>query len=211
MNFEYPNNSENSNETRSNNQEVDNIQTDDVILIPPPNTNTESTAIKYRPVLCFIPLRCGLNTFDIQCLNFVSLSVMLEDGLGFISGKNHRAYYVIGSSGDKFYYFDPHVTKTCVTNQKIHDQLFGEPLQNIPCQEISPSLMLGFFWPNPEEMEKTITLMQQLEFCPISFTDLPKESKVTHYEDQEWNIVNTNEINTQLIDDGFEIISSDLM
>lgn len=143
-------------------------------------------------VLCLIPLLCGLDEFDMRCCEFVSLPLRLRNGIGFISGLKGQARFFVGESLTEFYYFDPHVTKLCMTNARDHNSLFEVPLKSMPKTDIKSSILLGFTFKNLEEMEEVITLMKTAPFVPVAIMESNTEPKVTADVDS-WEIIDCGE------------------
>ena len=92
----------------------------------------------------FISLRLGLQNIDRSYYSIIPLIFhKIKNNIGFVSGKNTKAFYFIGCNGDKkLIYVDPHL------NQKVENQI-NYVSYNIPTmylldvKELSSELTVG--------------------------------------------------------------------
>lgn len=143
-----------------------------------------------KTVLCLVPLKCGIETFDEEFAQTLQLSVGFETGIGFISGYKKRAYYFVGFDKEKFFFFDPHETKNYVSQENDYSSYYEPELKSIALKDISPSLMLCFAWDNKEEMEETFYILSTLPgLCPITIIDHLDDPKLIEDVDNTWEII----------------------
>lgn len=143
-----------------------------------------------KTVLCLIPMKCGIDTFDQEYTQILQLSVGFETGLGFISGYKKRAYYFVGFDKHQFFYFDPHETKSFVSHENDYVTYYEPELKSIGLTEISPSLMICFAWDSKEKMEETFYILSTLPgLSPITIIDHQEEPKLVEDIDNTWDII----------------------
>lgn len=143
-----------------------------------------------KTVLCLIPMKCGINTFDQEFAPLIQLATGFDTGLGFISGYKRRAYYFVGFDFEKFYYFDPHETKSFVSQVDDYKSYYEPELKSISLKDISPSLMLCFSWDTKEQMEETFYILSTLPGTyPIVFIDHQYEPKLLENTENTWELI----------------------
>ena len=102
----------------------------------------------WRPTVVFIPLRLGRE----KCMSksyIPSLTAMfkLPQSIGMIGGKPHSSLYFVAAQGDSLHYLDPHCVQDTTSTMYDDYPLDSWVLPNlrcIKCQDIDPSLALGF-------------------------------------------------------------------
>lgn len=146
--------------------------------------------VEGSPLLCLLPLMCGHDAFDPRCHEFVGVCVSIPSGLGAIIGKKGNALYLVGHSRNNFLFFDPHVTHDTALGEERHEILHNAPLHSVPASGINPSLMLGYIWGSPREMEDDLTIMAQLPFSPLSIVRSDDIHIVeSHEELDSWEVI----------------------
>ena len=125
------------------------------------------------PCIVLIPGLFGLDHLDERFLPFLQLTFCINSSLGFISGKRDSAYYFFAMNSEEFFYFDPHVTKKFVNTENNDEYRCFYELQpkSISALSINPSILLGFFCSNKQQIKELLSILTSCSFSPISVVD----------------------------------------
>ena len=102
-----------------------------------------------KKFIIFISVRHGLYNFDEDLYEEVLKIFDINTNIGFIGGKNSRAFYFIGKCGDNLIFLDPHyVQQTIPLNvlgtDKIEESYIPNNIYYMNISELSPSCSIGF-------------------------------------------------------------------
>ena len=114
--------------------------------------------------IIFISVRHGLYSLDEEIYNEVMNIFNMEANIGFIGGKNTRAFYFIGKCGKNIIFLDPHFVQDTIPLNKfgtssVQDTYIPNDIFYMQINELSPSFTIGFAVKDMKSFKK---LMQQL-------------------------------------------------
>jgi cysteine protease ATG4 len=99
--------------------------------------------------ILFVSIRHGLYTLNDEMFNEVLNIFDIENNIGFIGGKNNRAFYFIGRCGQNVIFLDPHYVQDTISWKKLgteneEETYIPNDVFYMPISELSPSLTIGF-------------------------------------------------------------------
>ena len=95
--------------------------------------------------IIFISFRLGLETIHPDYVKVIPyLFTNLHHNIGFVSGKENKAFYFIGLSGDELLYVDPHLNQTSIKSD-LSDikSYYVKDIYLLEISEISSELTIG--------------------------------------------------------------------
>ena len=101
-------------------------------------------------------IQIGLETPGLNYLEIVGKMMKSQYSVGMIGGKPSSALYFVGLHHDYFLYLDPHYVQNSTNMDNINnllDTYFCDNIKTMKTKNISPSLALGFYLRNPEEVK----------------------------------------------------------
>lgn len=119
---------------------------------------------KWRPLIILIPLRLGLETFNVDYVPSIMKVFEIPQSLGIMGGKPKSSLYFVGYHDNEVLYLDPHTTQKL--SQKDETYHCKTPLK-IPVSKIDPSMALGFLCSTKQDFE---------EFCKLAGQHLTQRS-----------------------------------
>ena len=95
--------------------------------------------------IIFISFRLGLEKIHPDYIKVIpKLFTNLHHNIGFVSGKENKAFYFIGLSGDELLYVDPHLNQTSVKSDLSDIQSYSvKDIYLLNISEISSELTIG--------------------------------------------------------------------
>jgi cysteine protease ATG4 len=133
------------------------------------------------PMLLFVPIRSGIRSC-INQLAYQSIQYLLQapGSLGVVGGVPRRSYFIIGTTGQKFAYLDPHIaTQPAFTSDdkigQFHETV--DTVQTVLWNRIDTSLLFGFYITNKEQWKQLSDyIMRQNVYGDMLFmVDQPKQ------------------------------------
>ena len=99
-------------------------------------------------LLLLVPIRAVAHRCITQNI-FLAMSQLLQlkQCCGIVGGVPNRSYYIIGVSGERFLYLDPHTTQPAFTSETTLGQ-YCEQVSTLPAvswKRIDSSILLGFY------------------------------------------------------------------
>ena len=130
--------------TLSNNESDDNFNIDNDQYI----YNDKKYQFKKKFIM-FISVRHGLYLLDEDMYSDVLKIFDIETNIGFIGGKNTRAFYFIGRCENNVIFLDPHYVQDTIPLNKfgtdsVQDTYIPNDIFYMPIKELSPSFTVGF-------------------------------------------------------------------
>jgi len=116
------------------------IQIDDILY----NKENKKYIFKKAGII-FISFRLGLNQIHPDYIPVIPyLFTHLHHNIGFVSGKENKAFYFIGLSGNELLYIDPHLNQTSVKSD-LSDikSYYVKDIYLLNVSEISSELTIG--------------------------------------------------------------------
>ena len=136
------------------------------------NENTENNEYMFdeklykfkNKFIIFISVRHGLYSLDEEIYNEVMNIFNIETNIGFIGGKNTRAFYFIGKCGKNIIFLDPHYVQDTIPLNKfgtssVQETYIPNDIFYTQINELSPSFTIGFAVKDMKSFKK---LMKQL-------------------------------------------------
>ena len=136
------------------------------------NENTENNEYMFdeklykfkNKFIIFISVRHGLYSLDEEIYNEVMNIFNIETNIGFIGGKNTRAFYFIGKCGKNIIFLDPHYVQDTIPLNKfgtssVQETYIPNDIFYMQINELSPSFTIGFAVKDMKSFKK---LMKQL-------------------------------------------------
>jgi cysteine protease ATG4 len=123
------------------------------------------------PAIVLISCQFGLDSLDAEFLPFLRLCLESDSSLGFVSGYQNGAYFVVGSSETHFGYFDPHRTLKAVVEETGFSSFFSSDLKALRNCDLNPSILLAFFAQSSEKLEDLLVELSQCPGSPLSVVD----------------------------------------
>ena len=130
--------------TLSNSESDDNFNIDNEQYI----YNDKKYQFKKKFIM-FISVRHGLYLLDEDMYSDVLKIFDIETNIGFIGGKNTRAFYFIGRCENNVIFLDPHYVQNTIPLNKfgtdsVQDTYIPNDIFYMPIKELSPSFTIGF-------------------------------------------------------------------
>jgi hypothetical protein len=102
-----------------------------------------------KKFIMFISVRHGLYLLDEDMYSDVLKIFDIETNIGFIGGKNTRAFYFIGKCENNVIFLDPHYVQDTIPLNKfgtdsVQDTYIPNDIFYMPIKELSPSFTIGF-------------------------------------------------------------------
>jgi hypothetical protein len=112
--------------------------------------------------ILFVSVRHGLYNLDEPIQNEVLKIFDIETNIGFIGGKNSRAFYFIGKCGKNVIFLDPHYVQSTIPliqlgTISVKDSYIPNDIYYMPVEELSPSFTIGFAVNNMQNFKKLMT------------------------------------------------------
>jgi len=123
------------------------------------------------PCMVLIPTLLGLDELDQTFIPFLQLSLCVEGSLGFVSGHNVSAYFIVGFDENNFLYFDPHTTLDAVNDLEI-DSYYHTKAKRIAYSDLNPSILLAFFAKNKNSLKELLFTLSKCSRSPVAFEEL---------------------------------------
>jgi len=113
---------------------------------------------KWRPLIIFIPLRLGLESFNTDYVNSLLKVFEIPQTLGIMGGKPKSSLYFVGHQDHDVIYLDPHTTQKSTPKEESYH--FKSPLK-IHVSKIDPSMALGFLCSTRKDFDEFCELAQK--------------------------------------------------
>ncbi|KAL4491249.1 hypothetical protein ABPG72_021635 [Tetrahymena utriculariae] len=113
-----------------------------------------------------LPCRLGLDEISETHIEIMKKLLSLNQSVGMIGGKPNKAHYFLGFIGNDLLYLDPHYIKESVRQEDLMNNLssyFEEDIFKMPINQISTSLVFGFYFSEVDELNKFYKFLRQLE------------------------------------------------
>jgi hypothetical protein len=99
--------------------------------------------------ILFVSAWRGYNKLDKEVYEDILNIFDIKTNIGFIGGKDSRAYYFIGRCDKNLIFLDPHFVQPTIPLNKfgtdsIHESYRPENIYYMPISELSPSFSIGF-------------------------------------------------------------------
>ncbi len=109
--------------------------------------------------LLFVSVRHGLYSLDEQMYDEVLKIFDIDTNIGFIGGKNSRAFYFIGKCENNVIFLDPHYVQSTLPiiqlgTISVKDSYIPNDIYYMPVDELSPSFTIGFAVKNIQNFKK---------------------------------------------------------
>jgi cysteine protease ATG4 len=127
------------------------------------------------PALLLVPGLFGLDGLDPAYPPFLMLCLCDDSCLGMVSGHRNSAYFIVGFTATHFGYFDPHTTNKAVLNENDHVSYYELPVKKLRAADLNPSIMIGFFINDRDELADLEGRLVSCLGSPISVTEPPNE------------------------------------
>ena len=133
--------------------------------------------------ILFVSVRHGLYNLDEQVQDEVLKIFDIETNIGFIGGKNTRAFYFIGKCGKNVIFLDPHYVQSTIPliqlgTISVKESYIPNDIFYMPVEEISPSFTIGFAVNNMQNFKK---LMTRLNTSGWIYSSNLKNKEYTNY------------------------------
>jgi len=102
---------------------------------------------EWNPLLLIVPLRLGLNEFNMEYKDSIKKCFQLEQSVGMIGGKPNQAYFFYGYADDDLLYMDPHEVQHYVPNfvEEMNDATYHtNTMWKLKFSHLDPSVALAF-------------------------------------------------------------------
>lgn len=109
---------------------------------------------KWDPLLLIIPLRLGLNEFNMDYKEPLKRCLELKQTVGMIGGKPNQAYYFYGYADDDLLYMDPHEVQPYLPNfvGNMDDSTYHtNTMWKLKFNQLDPSIALAFVCKQEED------------------------------------------------------------
>ncbi|RNF26172.1 AUT2/APG4/ATG4 cysteine peptidase [Trypanosoma conorhini] len=150
-----------------------------------------SSSLESEPVLILAPMRCGASRRMTQMM-FFSLEYLLHSAacLGVVGGVPNRSYYILGTSGQRLLYLDPH----CMTQEALlssHAEEAGVVtvtaglVKCVRWDRLDTSCFLGFLVDSPAEWLGLRSRLDELQRRGIEQLLCVSDDAVADHPDEE--------------------------
>lgn len=132
--------------------------------------------VAVQPLVLMVPMRLGVDVFNLFYLGLVTGSLELPQSIGIIGGRPGKSYYIVGHQDNELFYLDPHITKgpppsliECMINRDFHtnDVLVMNP------ENLDPSIMFCFLAKNLADLDDLISNLSRLNIQSPVFSFMP--------------------------------------
>jgi len=133
--------------------------------------NNKQYIFKHKFII-FVNCRHGMYKLNEEIYNEIFKLFNIQTNIGFIGGKNSRAFYFIGKCGINLIFLDPHFVQTTIQLRQLGTDLsqnsyIPNDIFYMPINELSPAFTIGFA---VKDMENFKMLMKKLT-CPDYFVN----------------------------------------
>ena len=142
--------------------------------------------------IIFVSVRHGLYSLDEEMYNDVLKIFDIETNIGFIGGKNTRAFYFIGKCENNVIFLDPHFVQETIPLIKlgtisVKQSYIPNDIFYMPINELSPSFSIGFAVKNVHSFKK---LMMKLNSSDYFINQEEKRKKHSIYKNYLFTVKN---------------------
>ena len=114
--------------------------------------------------ILFVSVRHGLYELDEEMYEDVLKIFDIDTNIGFIGGKNTRAFYFIGKCGNNVIFLDPHyVQETLPLNKfgtdSVQETYIPNDIYYMQINELSPSFTIGFAVKDMQSFKKLMKIL----------------------------------------------------
>ena len=108
-------------------------------------SNANKTYLFIKGGLIFISFRLGLHQIEKEFISSIPLLLLnFKNNIGFVSGKNNKAFYFVGVGNHKLLYLDPHLNQPSVKDNWDNLETYvASPLYTLSAYKMSGALSLG--------------------------------------------------------------------
>ena len=150
----------------SNGSEIDGINNN--IEIKEYKFNEKLYRLKNKFIM-FVSVRHGLYLLDEEMHNEVLKIFDIESNIGFIGGKNTRAFYFIGKCGNNVIFLDPHYVQDTIPLNKfgtdsVQETYIPNDIYYMKINELSPSFTVGFAIKDMASFKKLMNNINSSEY-----------------------------------------------
>lgn len=126
--------------------------------------------------LIFISLRLGLSNINIESIPTMRIFFCnMKNNIGFVGGRNGKAYYFIGFSEGKFMYLDPHFNQKAVDPEKDEGlSYYIKDVYLLDPSELSSQLTLGIVINNQTDLINFIKDVNEFSIIDNNFISITK-------------------------------------
>ena len=122
--------------------------------------------LKQSPLFILAPvLTSTAKTITQQVFVILDLLLRLPNVVGVVGGTPKRSYFVVGASGQRLLYLDPHVrTQPAFVDAKsigMHHET-ADTLQSTEWKRLDPSLLIGFYVADAEDFARMTKELRQM-------------------------------------------------
>ena len=119
--------------------------------------------------IIFISVRHGLYSLDEEMHNEVMDIFDIDTNIGFIGGKNTRAFYFIGKCGKNIIFLDPHYVQDTIPLNKfgtssVQETYIPNDIFYMQINELSPSFTIGFAIKDMKNFKKLMKKLNSLGY-----------------------------------------------
>ena len=119
--------------------------------------------------IIFISVRHGLYSLDEEMHNEVLDIFDIDTNIGFIGGKNTRAFYFIGKCGKNIIFLDPHYVQDTIPLNKfgtssVQETYIPNDIFYMQINELSPSFTIGFAIKDMKNFKKLMKKLNSLGY-----------------------------------------------
>ena len=131
--------------------------------------------------ILFVSVRHGLYLLDEEMFEDVLKIFDIETNIGFIGGKNTRAFYFIGKCGNNVIFLDPHFVQDTIPLNKfgtdsVQETYIPNDIFYMQINELSPSFTIGFAVKDMQSFKKLMKTLTSNYFINQKEKDeKPKE------------------------------------
>lgn len=126
--------------------------------------------------IIFISLRLGLSNINIESIPTMKIFFSnMKNNIGFVGGRNGKAYYFIGFSEGKFMYLDPHFNQKAVDPEKDEGlSYYIKDVYLLESTELSSQLTLGVVIHNQTDLINFINDVKEFSIIDQNFITMTK-------------------------------------
>lgn len=133
-------------------------------ISPVTNAAPENEEPVPKPVLVLVPLRLGVESFNMAYLDGLKTCLESNECVGIAGGRPNSALFFVGYQDDQLLCLDPHITRTAVERRPDFDYSL-EDFQSyicdtpraLPVSHVDPSLVIGFLIRDNTELTQFIS------------------------------------------------------
>jgi len=174
------------------------------VELPPPGSDEWKEADgkeedeEWRAVVILIPVRLGPNAkINPDYLRALLMCFQFPQSIGVIGGKPRMSLYFVGVQDENLFYLDPHTVQNNIPPPEKMEELLDHDknqsfhchtVSSMPASEIDPSLAIGFYCRNREDVEEFWTearMLSEMSFPAFSVEDKPPTMDDLDFEDDD--------------------------